>query len=484
MRRCSILLLLTLFAPATSAQAQAAAHRGDAQELAALPADSTGPIATPVAEPDSNRANADSLDALDDTGRPQVARAFGELLILNAAAVGINHLARDIPTAGPQFWWNNIRGGWNWDGNNISTNNVEHPYGGAVYYNVARSNGMSFWAAAPVTLAGSLMWELFGEASAPSLNDLVITTLSGITLGEATRRLSLIVLDNQATGIDRVWREASVLLLNPGMGLDRLSRGQTWRQRANAREHHPGNLRGIIAVGARRLTLPGSADATMDVAAAAFGLQYGDPFTSDRVRPFSYFTITAELNSGPSTTLAELGTPGMLASLGRRDGPTMQVAGVFMDFEYRWNESYQFSEQSIGVGLLSRTGDGSWRVNTDVSAELLPLVASSDPYADALVSRGYDYGAGAGGRALASLEFRGARVLTMGYRGYWTATVNGASQTKLIQFATVEARAPLVMGLSAGAAYSLYLQRSTYAARASATTSLPSLLLFISTSGR
>ena len=71
------------------------------------------------------------------------------------------------------------------------TNNIEHPYGGAVYYNVARANGLSFWAAAPVTFSGSLMWELFGEPVPPSPNDVIITSLSGITFGEALRQLSL-----------------------------------------------------------------------------------------------------------------------------------------------------------------------------------------------------------------------------------------------------------------------------------------------------
>lgn len=453
---------------------------------AASPAHGQG-LTHALALPDSSAQPGAPGDSLSDSqpteAQPQVARAFAELLILNAAAVGINHLARDIPTAGPQRWWDNIRGGWNWDGNNISTNNIEHPYGGAVYYNVARSNGMSFWTAAPVTLAGSFMWEVFGEASPPSANDLVITTLSGITLGEAIRRLSVIVLDNQATGFSRVWREASVLLVNPGMGLDRLSRGQTWHQRPNPGEHRPGNLRGIVAVGAQRLTLAGGDNETMDVAAAAFGLQYGDPFAA-RVQPFSFFTITAELNSGPSTTLTQLGTRGMLASLGRHDGITKRVAGVFVDFDYRWNESYQFSEQSIGLGMLSRTGDGAWRLNTDVSAELLPLLASSDPYADALVDRAYDYGAGLGGRVMASLELHGARMLTVGYRGFLAATVNGASQSKFVQFGVVEVRTPPVIGLSVGAAYNLYVQRTAYTAHPNSTVSLPSLSVFISTSGR
>jgi hypothetical protein len=54
----------------------------------------------------------------------------------------------------------------------------------------------------------------------------------------------------------------------------------------------------------------------------------------------------------------------------------------------------------------------------------------------------------------------------------------------LVQFATVEARAPLPLGMAVGAAYTLYLQLSTYAERTATTVSLPALSLFVSTSGR
>jgi len=156
--------------------------------------------------------------------RPQVGRAFAEILLLNGAAVAINNIARDLPSTRPATWWRNLKGGWIWDPNGISTNNLEHPYGGAVYYNAARANGLSFWTATPMTVAGSLMWELFGEPVQPSINDVVITSLSGVNFGESIRRISDLLLDNQARGINRVWREAVVFLMNPGMGVDRLSR--------------------------------------------------------------------------------------------------------------------------------------------------------------------------------------------------------------------------------------------------------------------
>ena len=413
--------------------------------------------------------------------RPQVGRAFAEILLLNGAAVAINNIARDLPSTRPATWWRNLKGGWIWDPNGISTNNLEHPYGGAVYYNAARANGLSFWTATPITVAGSLMWELFGEPVQPSINDVVITSLSGVNFGESVRRISDLLLDNQARGMNRVWREAVVMLMNPGMGVDRLSRGQTWQQRANPPDRRPAQLRTEVAFGVKRMATTERTGSGMDVAAFGLGLAYGDPFAGNRVQPFSFFTFTMMLGSGPSTTINEISTRGILASVGRRVDAAQSRAGVFMDFEYRYNEQYRFSQQSFGIGLLSRRSGGQWSLYTDVSAELAPLVATSDPYAGSLVDREFDYGAGVGGRALARVEHGGTAVLSAGYRGYWTATLNGGSQSKFINFVTVEARAPLPFGLAAGAAYNLFLQRSTYDARRPETSAKPSLTLFIST---
>ena len=425
-----------------------------------------------------------ALGTLPPAPVPQsnVIRALGGVVLVNMAAVGINHMARSIPGTNPTTWWKNLQGGWTWDGNNISTNNIEHPYGGSVYFNIARANGLSFWASTPVAVAGSLMWELFGEATPPSKNDLLVTSMSGIAMGEATRRLSLLILDNEARGLDRVWREAMVLLMNPGLGLNRLSLGETWHRESNPLDRRPSNLQSTLAVGTRRLTLDGGPEReVMDLAFGAWALQYGDPYNPARNHPFSSFTFTTELSSGPTTTLTELGTRGLLVPMHRHAGSTDRVTGVFMDFEYQWNESYQFSEQSFGIGTMTRSGTGTWRLNTDLSAELMPLVASSDLYAEDRVLRAYDYGAGVGGRAVVQVDFRGARVLSATYRGFWTATVNGASRSKFIQFANFEARMPLALGFYAGAAYSMYHQYSVYNDEPGGHESLPSLSLFLST---
>jgi hypothetical protein len=416
--------------------------------------------------------------------RPDLARALGGVAFANLMAVGINNLARSLPSTRPETWWRNVQGGWNWDDNNISTNNIEHPVGGAVYYNIARANGFSFWGSAPLTAAGSLMWELFGEPTPPAKNDVITTTLGGISMGETVLRISNLILNNEASGLDRVWREAAVAIINPGLGLTRLARGEAWRAGPNLPVSRPVALRTELLTGARRLSTPGiTASGQVDQAFAAFGMEYGDPFADGPTAPFSSFAFDAMLSTG-EITITQVATRGMLTSFGRHTGSTSRVNGLFMDLDFQWNEAYMFGEQSFGVGTLSRTGSaGGWRLNTDLSAELAPLVASADPYANALVDREYDYGAGIGGRAGIQLEHRGFRTLSARYRGYWTRTVNGASDTKLTQFLSLEARTPLAAGLSAGGSYTMYSQRSTYADLPTGVLDLPIWSVFIS-SGR
>jgi len=414
---------------------------------------------------------------------PNVPRALGGIAVTNVLAIGINVLWRDEPSTHPGSWWDNIQGGWEWDTNPIRVNSFEHPWAGAVYYNVARANGLSFYAALPATAAGSLMWELFGEPRPPATNDVLTTTLGGIALGEPLRRLSLVVLDNQASGFNRIWRETVVFVFNPGLGLDRLSRGQLWSAGANSPDRRPQALAGQVEMGAVRLTpAGGSPGQPADAAILRFGLQYGDPFDGEKVSPFSSFSGTMEMSS-LSAVLTQLGARGIIASLGQRDGPTDKVVGVFLDFDYRWDGRVGFAEQSVGLGLLSRFGSERWRVKTDLSAEVVPLLASTDRWSTPATGRYYEFGSGLGGRAVAQLEHHGRRLVSGSLRAYWAVTLNGASSSKLIQIAEIEARTPPLGPLSLGANYRLYRQSSQYDDRRTGNESMSSFSIFLSSGG-
>ncbi|HUP13258.1 MAG TPA: DUF3943 domain-containing protein, partial [Niastella sp.] len=106
-----------------------------------------------------------------------------------------------------ETWKQNLRGPWVWDKDRFGINFIGHPHTGSMYFNEARSNGYNFYQSLPFTLAGSAMWELFGEKDPPSKNDIINTTLSGAFLGEVFYRISSNILDDRDRGASRVFRE-------------------------------------------------------------------------------------------------------------------------------------------------------------------------------------------------------------------------------------------------------------------------------------
>jgi hypothetical protein len=411
---------------------------------------------------------------------PNLPRALVGVSAVNVLAIGINILWRDEPATNPGSWWDNINGGWEWDPNPIRVNSFEHPWAGAAYYNVSRANGLSVYASMPLTLAGSLMWELVGEPRPPSTNDLVTTTLGGVVLGEPLRLMSLELLDNQAAGLNRFLREATVFVFNPGLGLDRLTRGQSWASGANPPARGTVPIRTGALFGATRLT-PGDDNPgeEADAGILRLDIEFGDPFATEDYATFSSFAGTVEFSS-LSAVLTRLSVRGLLTPIGRRAVASDNVTGVFLDFDYRWDGRVGFALQSAGLGLLSRFGGDAWKLRTDLSGELVPLLASTDRWSREAIGRYYEFGTGLGVRAGAGLEHRQSMLLSASLRAYWTATLNGASSSKLVQLAEFEARSPALGPLSLGAALRLYRQNSRYDDRPSGSESMSSVSIFLS----
>jgi hypothetical protein len=131
-----------------------------------------------------------------------------------------------------------------------------------------------------MALTGSLMWELFGEAKPPSTNDLLSTTLGGVAIGEPLQRLSMIMLDEESTGLDRLGGSSRcssptrvlASIVSPG---DRAGRDGRIRR---------------CTVPTRCAAAPPSAPAssgpsdasTMGTPVLSFALDYGDPFREGR----------------------------------------------------------------------------------------------------------------------------------------------------------------------------------------------------------
>lgn len=120
-----------------------------------------------------------------------------------AEATGINvfvhcfdrfALNADFAQTTMRTWSDNFKNGFVWDNDVFSTNLFMHPYHGNLYFNSARSQGLTFWESAPYAMLGSLEWEFLGEREPPAINDLIATTMGGICIGEITNRISRIIL--------------------------------------------------------------------------------------------------------------------------------------------------------------------------------------------------------------------------------------------------------------------------------------------------
>ncbi len=180
----------------------------------------------------------DSVMALPPKQHPWIAAA--EVFGINLGVHLFDRLVMNEDFAHTTFKSirHNFETGVVWDNDVFSTNMFAHPYHGNLYYNAARSNGLTFWQSAPYALGGSLMWEFFGETEPPAINDIIATSMGGIAMGEITHRLSQIVLNDRSRGTRRFLREAAATLINPIQGLHRIVSGRAWQVRNTHYKYH------------------------------------------------------------------------------------------------------------------------------------------------------------------------------------------------------------------------------------------------------
>lgn len=96
-------------------------------------------------------------------------------------------------------WWKHVKEGPTWDKDKSIFNQVLHPYAGAAYYMSARSQGCNVWQSwAYSAFISTIFWEYGIEAfnEIPSTQDLIITPLGGLILGETFYILKRHIVDH------------------------------------------------------------------------------------------------------------------------------------------------------------------------------------------------------------------------------------------------------------------------------------------------
>ncbi len=398
-------------------------------------------------------------------GKARVGIAFMEDVGLQIGVNLINQFiikdsSQDVT---PETWGRNLREGWEFDDNNFNTNQFAHPYHGNINFNTARSNGLDYWSSIPFAALGSLIWEYFGEIHRPSLNDYISTTVGGVALGELTFQLSSLVLDNQARGKGRFWREMAALAINPARGVNRAFYGDWGRVGPNPADRDPEQLQGGMRVGFRVVDEGNGLSEGNGRFFLNFNFLRGDPLEQEYRKPFDVFAFDVQLNAQEEKIIGRLTVHGRLYGkrLDHGERPRHALL-VTQDYDYYNTVAYKLGGQSVNVGVMSRFELGSkLRLTTSAMGKAVILAAVNSEFQDG-PNRDYDFGPGLGFSVGGILARNGLQLARVSYAMQVIHNVNGLAGDHYLQEAVVDASLPLSRRMSIGGQGHFYHRRSEY----------------------
>jgi hypothetical protein len=359
----------------------------------------------------------------------------------------------------------NIETGFVFDNDTYTMNCFCHPFHGSLYFNIARSSGLSFWQSAPYALGGSAMWETCMETEPPSINDLVFTTTGGTYLGETLFRISSRIVDGRTRGLDRVGRELLGFVLNPAEGLTRLLNGQMFRYEGSSDETGT-PFKTTLVIGRTESATPWRIFQSGGEPFLSMTFRSGDPFT-EKADPgaFDFFVHHSRFQLGKKFSMTQSGY-GYLGGLRFvNENGTGHVLGVFLDFDFRMTEAVRLAAPSITGGWISRFRLGTKaEAQTAVQVGVMLLGTCSDPYIQkgGAMERDYDYGSG--------LIIKGEEKLSLGKWGTFELTtahhilfvIKGTSGVDRATFFEASYDIPVYKSLSLGLEYVYALRNSNY----------------------
>jgi hypothetical protein len=316
-------------------------------------------------------------------------------------------------------WKDNLASGWVWDDDHFGTNFIGHPHSGNLYFNVARSNGYSFWQSYPFAIGGSLMWELFGENTKPSKNDIINTPISGAFLGEVLYRLSSNILDDRTRGASRFFRELIAGILNPPRALNRLTQGKMFRVTSKeVYQKEPLNITlsgGLHKVNDNNKFATGVTNYNINLQ-----LDYGDPFEIRHRKPFDVFRFRTETSLGNNRKLLDNVTGyGLLFGKNVAKSGNGLLLGAFQYFDYWNNKVFELGSLGFGIGLISKI---SLHTHSEIYSSLhfaaVLLAGNNTSYGpDTSLFRDYNFGGGL--EAKIEETFHINKIVSLGFNGYY-----------------------------------------------------------------
>ena len=382
---------------------------------------------------------ADSTMALPTPKHPW--RALAEVTAVN---VGVQLFDRwvlnsDFAQTTLRSLKRNFTDGMVWDNDFFITNMFAHPYHGNLYFNAARTNGLTFWESAPYALLGSAMWEFLGETEPPAINDIIATTCGGMAIGEMTHRLSLTILDDRTFGFQRFLREAAAAIVNPIQGIHRILSGDAWHVKNRNYRYHDFRKTPLdvsFSVGWRYLADDGALFRGVHAPYINMTMTYGTSVDGEKhTTPYDFFDLEANTAfGGGQPAVNTLNIVGRLWSIPILDKKDMAGEfGIYQHFNYYDAKPiedgssltpYRISEAAgFGPGFifsLPQMGALS-KMEQRVFVSGILLGGTKSDYFN-VIERDYNMGSGFSVKARTQLDFGkfGRIILNAKYFRLWT----------------------------------------------------------------
>ncbi len=249
------------------------------------------------------------------------------------------------------FWDNTVHGHWGVDDDPFDTNQLGHPYNGAVYQWFARSAGLGFWESFAYTFAGSFLWETAGETAPPSLNDQIASGIAGNFFGEPLFRMASLVLEGGGPK-PGVWREVGAAALSPPTGFNRLVFGDRFKP---VFPSHDPALFWRFGLGESINSHPRVI--THDIPAADFAMYYGLPGKEDYSyrRPFDYFDFRFTALAHAKNPIENIIVSGLLLGDEYGSGRGYRgIWGLYGSYDYLAPHLFKASNTAVCLGTTAQ----------------------------------------------------------------------------------------------------------------------------------
>jgi hypothetical protein len=319
----------------------------------------------------------------------------------------------------------NLHSSWATDSDPFNVNQLGHPYQGSMYYGFARSAGFDFWESTGYALAGSALWEIAGERTPPSRNDMVSTGIGGSFLGESLYRMANLMLETGGGIRSPFLRETVAAVVSPSTAFNRYLQGRGPETIFSSRgaEYYSRLQVGVMG---NAVNQAGNSGATVrNEVQADFALDYGMPGKDgyEYRRPFDYFAFQA--TGSTANGIESVMTRGLLLGRSYQEGPDYRgIWGLYGSYDYLAPQTFRVSSTALSLGTT-----GQWRskdvvVQGTAMAGVGYAAAGTVNSTAAGVDRDYHYGFAPQALLATRVIFRDRSSLDLTLREYFVSDIS------------------------------------------------------------